>query len=94
MKCAIVQGSVHTFTKIYGFSGELMLLEDDENVDIGFFMGTITGYRTKNACPQYVLFIFLVSPYRDRGDTFSHLIEGGNGHDGKLAVGTWIAERK
>lgn len=49
IKCVIVQGKCAYFHEIYGFASEPKLLENDENVDIGFFIGTITGYRTKNA---------------------------------------------
>jgi hypothetical protein len=41
-----------------------MFLQDFEDIDVGFYLGTITGDGTKEACPKYVLLILLILPWR------------------------------
>jgi len=44
------------------FSGTPVLLQYDEDIDIGFRMSTDTGYRTEDTCPKHILAVIFILP--------------------------------
>ena len=59
----------------------MVLFQDDEVIDIGFYVSTITGYGAEGASPKDVRLIFWILPDES-------LIEGGSCYSISVKIAT------